>query len=71
MTANTLIATALNRPLGEIPRKGHFSQISGWDSLGHMRIMLSVEASLGRELTSMEMLTLTTIESIEEILKSG
>ena len=71
MNANILISSALNRPAKDIPTNGHFLQVEGWDSLAHMRIILSIEEQLDRELTSIEILEIMTIESVEEILSNG
>ncbi len=71
MNANVLISSALNRPAKDIPANGRFSQVEGWDSLAHMRIILSIEEQLDRELTSIEILEIMTIESVEKILSNG
>ncbi len=71
MNGKDLISSALTRPAKDIPTHGHFSQVEGWDSLGHMRIILSIEQQIDRELTSLEMLEITTIESVGKILKNG
>lgn len=47
-----LVADALARPLAEIPPDGSIHTIPAWDSLGHVRVLLALEAAIGRPLPS-------------------
>lgn len=43
----------------------------GWDSLGHMRIVLAVEAHLGREFTTDEIMEIQSVRDVAAILDSA
>lgn len=40
----------------------------GWDSLGHMRIVLMLEGILGRDLTTDEIMSIRTVQEISALL---
>jgi acyl carrier protein len=48
--AKQLIAKALGRPLTEIADDAAMGNPESWDSLGHMRILMEIEAQLGHEI---------------------
>jgi len=66
--ARTLVAEALGRPLSEITETAAIGNVTGWDSLGHMRILLLIEQRLGRELDPAAAVLVTNMESICAIL---
>lgn len=45
--------------------------LPGWDSLGHMRIILAVELRMGRELTTDEILSIRTVRKLSQFLSTG
>lgn len=65
-SARALIAESLEVELAEVPAEGTVETVAGWDSLGHLRILLAVEQRLGRSLTAAE---LATIESVGDIAR--
>ena len=42
--------------------------IRGWDSLGHMNLILAIEDKLGRKLNSSEILKIINFDEIKNIL---
>lgn len=45
--------------------------LPGWDSLGHMRIILALETRIGRELTTDEIISIRTVRELSEFLSPG
>jgi acyl carrier protein len=70
MDSRTLLAEALGRAPAEIPDDAAIGVIDAWDSLGHLRIVMAVEARLGRELTSEEILAVDSLGAISRLLES-
>lgn len=65
-TARALVAKSLDLP--DVPPTASALDTPAWDSLGHMRIVLSVEACLGRLMTPEELSALWDIESVQVVL---
>ncbi|PWW01721.1 acyl carrier protein [Hoeflea marina] len=42
-----------------------------WDSLSHMRVILELEAALGRQLSVEEIMSVTSVRSIAGLLAAG
>lgn len=69
--ARRLVADALERPIDHVPANGTIETVPGWDSLGHVRIILSLEAQLGRPIGASEVVGLTSVEAIDRLLNGG
>ena len=69
--ARKLVAEALSRSVAEIPDTAAIGKVMGWDSLGHMRILLLLEQRLGKELEPELAVQLTDIEAIRAMLDSS
>jgi acyl carrier protein len=67
-SARSLVAEALSQPISEIPETAAIGNVPGWDSLGHMRILLLIEQRLGRELEPAVAVQLTDIKAIRAML---
>lgn len=52
----------------EIAPDGALGVVAGWDSLGHMRIVLGLEARLNRTLTPDEIISLKSVADIAALL---
>lgn len=66
--ARALLAEAVNLPdtaLGQDPKLG---VLAGWDSLAHMRLILTLEARLGRQLSPIEIVSIEGLSDIEALL---
>jgi acyl carrier protein len=68
--ARSLVARALERPLESIPTDGSLETISAWDSLGHVRILLEIEAETGRMLDSEMIATMRSVIDVARALAS-
>jgi len=66
--ARFLLAEALNSRAEDLPAQPDVGNTPGWDSLAHTRVILSVEAHLGRQLTTEEIATIGSLADIEAIL---
>lgn len=68
MEARALVAHALERSIDEIEADGALGEVPGWDSLGHMRIVLSIEDRLKRPLAATEVVALKSVADISALL---
>ena len=66
--ARALIAAAIERPIDQVPADGTIEDVPGWDSLGHMRVIMAVEAVLGRPIAADEIVGLASVEAIDRLL---
>ncbi len=68
-SASRLIATALD--LQSLPGPDErMDTLPAWSSLGHVRIVMELEATLGRVLTAEEIVSLYSVRSVAKILGS-
>lgn len=66
--ARALVAAALERRLDEVPPDGTIASVPGWDSLGHVRIVLALEAARGQPLKAEEIATLHSVAAVAAAL---
>lgn len=66
--ARRLVAAALEQPIEEIAQAGTLDDVPGWDSLGHMRIVLGLEDRLNRQLGAQEVVAIKSIADIAALL---
>ena len=59
-----LLAEAFELPVDEIPPDLEFGGVKKWDSMGHMEVMLRLEAQFGIELDTDLIRQLTSIPEI-------
>jgi len=64
-----LLAEAFELPVEEIPPGLEFGGIKKWDSMGHMEVMLRLEARFGIELDTDLIRQLTSIPEIVSYLE--
>jgi acyl carrier protein len=67
-SAKMLLAEALGLPVEAVPADACADDIDAWDSLAHMRLVLSLEARLGRQLAPEIILSITTLNEIAALL---
>jgi len=67
--ARILVADALERPVDEIAPDDALGAAPGWDSLGHMRIVLGLESYLKRMLAADEVISLKSVPDIAALLE--
>ena len=68
VAAKELIAKALGRPLAEIADDAAMGNPESWDSLGHMRILMEIEARLGHEIDPELAALIIDVKSVEDVL---
>ena len=66
--ARELIANALNVSMNAITEDSTLGNVENWDSLGHMRILMEIEARLGRELDAEEAVGVQDVKSVGKLL---
>jgi acyl carrier protein len=67
--ARTLIAQATGRSCDGVPENAEVGQFPAWDSLAHMRLVLSLEERLGRLLSSEEVVGIRSLDDLAILLE--
>lgn len=67
--ARMIVASALERPLENVAPDDALESAPGWDSLGHMRIILGLEARLVRMLEAHEIVGIKSVSDIAALLQ--
>jgi acyl carrier protein len=67
--ARDLVAAALELPADEVPADSDVETLPAWDSLGHVRVILALEAALARTLTSGELAQVRSIADVGRLLR--
>lgn len=68
MDAAVLIADALSIDVKHVPGDASIEKFTPWDSLGHMKIVMSLEEVIGRSLETEEILSITDLASLQTLL---
>lgn len=71
LAAVEMIAGALGCAPSDVPPDGTVATVPGWDSLGHVKILLTLETELGRLLTPGEIAAIRGVMDIDRILASA
>ncbi len=66
--ARRIIAEALALPVDLAPVDGSMETLPEWDSIGHVRIVLAVEAAIGRPLPPDAMFGAIDVRSVAALL---
>ena len=69
--ARQLVADSLGQPLEAVPEDAAIGTLAAWDSLGHVRILLALEAALGRRLTTTAIAELRALDDVARLLADG
>lgn len=67
----TLMASLFDLGPGDIPDDAQFGVLKGWDSLGHIALMMAVESEFGVELTTESMQNALTLPALEDFIAQG
>lgn len=59
-----VLAAALKVPAADITPELQFGDLPQWDSMGHMEVMVSLEAQLGVEINADTITALTSVAAI-------
>lgn len=66
-----LMAEVFSVPEKKIPDDAAFNHLDGWDSLGHITLMLAVEQEFQVELSTEAMLNALSLPAIEDFLQEA
>jgi acyl carrier protein len=66
--ARRIIAEALALPTDLVPADGSMETMPEWDSIGHVRIVLALEAANGRPLPADAMVRAIDVASVADLL---
>lgn len=68
MSAQAVVAEALGCAPESVPADAAIGTLPAWDSLAHLKIVLVLEERIGRQLTTDEILEVTSVETIARLL---
>ncbi len=68
-TARRLLAEAVHADLATVPEGARIGSFERWDSLAHMRLVLAVEAEVGRELDAEEVVRIECLDDVQALLE--
>lgn len=75
MTASTrariLLADALNADVARVPEDARIGGVEEWDSIAHLRLILALEAAIGRQLDPDEVVAIESLSDIEALVGSA
>ncbi len=66
--ARNLVARALECSVDGIGEDSSMENLDAWDSLGHMKIILEIEQTLGKELKTAEILSVETVRDVDRLI---
>ncbi len=69
--ARSILSAALGLEVGELPPNPTLVDLPAWDSLGHVRVLLRLEAAIGRRLEAREVLAVRDLVAITNILRGS
>lgn len=69
--SKALLASALEIETAEIPDNASLDSFEPWDSLGHMKLMMALESRMGCPLEVEEILAITDLKSLDELLRAN
>lgn len=69
--AREVVAGVLGCPVGDVEAEAAVGSLPQWDSIAHVSIMLAAEERLGRMLTSEEIASFVSVESLAAIFEKG
>jgi acyl carrier protein len=62
-----ILSISLDLDISEIQNNSDINNLPEWDSLSHIKIVLTVEEKLGRNLTTEEIIGISNIDSINKL----
>lgn len=71
MRARGLLADALELTTGELPDDASIETLDAWTSLGHMRLILGIEASLAIQLDAAQVISIASLDDIVSVLRNA
>jgi len=71
LAARQLVASALDLELAAVGAADDLDSLPAWDSLGHVKVILALEAALGRTLAVAELAQVRGVAEIARLLPPG
>jgi acyl carrier protein len=68
-TARRLLAEAVHAELAAVPEDARIGSFERWDSLAHLRLVLALEAQIGRELDTEEIVRIECLDDVRALLE--
>ena len=68
--ARGLLAEAIGTDFAAVPEDARIGQFDPWDSLAHLRLILSLEEQLGRPLDSDEVIGVECLHDVARLLNA-
>lgn len=68
-TIEQLIATTLNIPIEQVRPDSDMTTLQNWDSLGHINLVLALEANYGVVVDEDAVIELTSVSAIREFVE--
>ena len=66
-----ILADVFKTDINQISDSVKIGELPGWDSLGHLRLVLHIEKILNRSLSTEELLKIVDVENIESVLNNN
>jgi acyl carrier protein len=66
--ARELLAEAVNADTGAVPDDARIGLLEQWDSLAHLRLILAIEAKIGRLLDPDEIMGVESLDDVAALL---
>ena len=66
--AKEILANVFNIDINQISNNAKIGELPGWDSLGHMRLVLHIEKIIKRSLKTEEILEILDVEHVKALL---
>ena len=63
-----ILASIFNIDISQISDNAKIGELPGWDSLGHMRLVLHIEKIIKRSLKTEEILTIVDVQHVKDLL---
>jgi acyl carrier protein len=70
-TARRLLAEAVHAELAAVPDDARIGSFERWDSLAHLRLVLALEAEVGRELDAEEVVGIECLNDVRALLEAN
>ena len=62
---------AVHAELAAVPEDARIGSFERWDSLAHLRLMLALEAEVGRELDAEEVVRIECLDDVRALLEAN
>jgi len=70
-SAKMLLADAINADAATVPDDARIGAFERWDSIAHLRLILSIEEALGRQLDPDEAVAIESLSDVAGLIDGG